>query len=53
MNSENRKALNTILKDDCTHMENREIEEMNLNNDNKDTSSSESTATPEISEELQ
>lgn len=43
--------LNTILKDDCTHMENREIEEMNLNNDNKDTSSSESTATPEISED--
>ena len=43
--------LNAILKDDCTHMENREIEEDNLNHENKDTSSSESTATPEISED--
>ncbi len=42
--------LDKILKDDCTHMEEREIEEDNLNNHNKDTSSSESTAEPEIKE---
>lgn len=40
--------LDKILKDDCTHMEEREIEEYNLNNENKDTSSSESTVKPEI-----
>lgn len=42
--------LDKILKDDCTHMEDREIEEDNLLNYNKDTSSSESTAKPEIEE---
>ena len=42
--------LDKILKDDCTHMEEREIEEHNLLNYNKDTSSSESTAKPEIEE---
>lgn len=42
--------LDKILKDDCTHMEDREIEEDNLLNYNKDTSSSESTAKHEIEE---
>lgn len=42
--------LDKILKDDCTHMEDREIEEDNLLNYNKDTSSSESTAKHEIDE---
>ena len=42
--------LNHILKDDCTHMEDREIEEDNLLNYNKDTSSSESTVEKEFKE---
>lgn len=36
--------LDKIIKDDCEHMEEREIEELNLNGYNKDTSSSESSA---------
>lgn len=35
--------LDKIIKDDCMHSEEREIEEMNLEGHNKDTSSSEST----------
>ena len=42
--------LDKIIKDDCTHSEDREIEEYNLNDDNKDTSSSESTVEREFKE---
>lgn len=42
--------LDKIIKDDCEHMEDREVEEENLNHDNKDTSSSESTVEKEFKE---